>query len=113
MDAKHWLLIIVVIVLLGAGALMADSWFAAHEAQVTLAATVEAQNSVIAAADRREQDRTEQLRNTLQQIENLKRAVQTPQQVIQAIPQYRRSCRCPSASNRRRPSLANLSRRRW
>lgn len=88
MDAKHWALIVAVLILLATGAVMANSWLAAHDAQVKLAATVESQNSLIAAAERREQDRSEQLRNTLQQIENLKRAVQTPQQVIQAIPQY-------------------------
>jgi hypothetical protein len=88
MDAKHWGLILLAVVLLGALLVMGDSWLAAHEDQVRLAATLDAQKSVVAAAERREQDRAEQLRETLQQIESLKRAVQTPQQVIQAIPQY-------------------------
>jgi hypothetical protein len=88
MDAKQWGLAMGVAVLMGAALLLADSWLGAHEDQVRLAATVDAQKSVIAAAERREQDRAEQLRDTLQQIESLKHAVQTPQQVVQAIPQY-------------------------
>jgi hypothetical protein len=88
MDAKHWGLTIAVVVLLGAAVLLADSWLGAHEEWVRLAATADAQKTVIAAAERREQDRAEQLRDTLQQIESLKRAVQTPQQVIKEIPQY-------------------------
>lgn len=88
MDAKHWGLTILAVVLLGALLVLGDSWLGAHDDHVRLGATLDAQKSVIAAAERREQDRAEQLRDTLQQIESLKRAVQTPQQVIKEIPQF-------------------------
>ena len=88
MDARHWGLTIVAVVLMGATILLGSVLQGAHEDQARLAATLDAQKSVIAAAERREQDRTEQLRDTLQQIESLKQAVQTPQQVIREIPQF-------------------------
>jgi hypothetical protein len=88
MDAKHWGLTIVAVVLMGAAIILGSALVSAQQDQARLAATLDAQKTVIAAAERREQDRAEQLRDTLQQIESLKRAVQTPQQVIREIPQY-------------------------
>ena len=88
MDGKHKALAAISSLLLAILAFVLIDWMSAHDDQVRLGATLDAQKSVIAAAERREQDRAEQLRDTLQQIEGLKRAVQTPQQVLQSIPQF-------------------------
>ena|SRR6202162_375950 len=88
MDTKHKALAATCLLLLALLGFLLLNWMDAHDDQVRLAATLDAQKSVIAAAERREQDRAEQLRDTLQHIESLKRAVQTPQQVIKEIPQY-------------------------
>jgi peptidoglycan hydrolase CwlO-like protein len=51
-------------------------------------ATIASQGTIIAAAQKREQDRAQELADTLKQIAELKRTVQTPQQVIREIPQF-------------------------
>lgn len=88
MDTKHKALAATCLLLLALLGFLIVNWLDAHDDQVRLSATLDAQKSVIAAAERREQDRAEQLRDTLQRIESLKRAVQTPQQVIKEIPQF-------------------------
>ena len=75
-------------VAIAAAVVGARSWLDEREQRVQLAATVASQNSIIAAAEKREQDRAQQLADTLKQIANLKATVQTPQQVIREIPQY-------------------------
>ena len=64
------------------------SWLDARDDRVRMSATLSSQSSIIAAAQKREQDRAAQLADTLRQIADLKRTVQTPQQVLRAIPQY-------------------------
>jgi len=71
-----------------AGVLAFRSWLDARDDGIRLKATLASQSSIIAAAEKREQDRAQELAATLQQIEELKRRVQTPQQVIREIPQF-------------------------
>ena len=78
-----------------AGALLAlviigivgGSWIGAREEGIRLKATLDAQNSTIAEAAKREDARAATLRDSLAQIEDLKNRTQTPPQVIQAMPQ--------------------------
>jgi hypothetical protein len=69
-----------------AGGLLANSWLSARDDRVRLAATLEAQRAVIAAAEQREQARAAELRTALDQIAALKRRVQTPQQAAAQLP---------------------------
>jgi type II secretory pathway pseudopilin PulG len=64
------------------------SWLDARDDRMRMEATLTSQGTVIAAAQKREQDRAQQLADTLKQIADLKRTVQTPQQVIREIPQF-------------------------
>ena len=64
------------------------SWLEARDDRMRMAATLASQGSIIAAAEKREQDRAQELAATLKQIEELKRSVQTPQQVLREIPQF-------------------------
>jgi peptidoglycan hydrolase CwlO-like protein len=73
---------------LGIGVIAFRSWLEAHDERMQMTATIASQNSIIAAAEKREQDRQQQLADTLKQIEDLKRSVQTPQQVIREMPQF-------------------------
>ncbi len=75
-------------VALAFGALSVSSWLDARDDRARLAATVASQGSLIAAAEKREQDRAQELADTLKQIAALKSSVQTPQQVIREIPQF-------------------------
>jgi len=77
-----------VCVALALGALGFSSWLEARDDRVRLSATVASQGSLIAAAEKREQDRAQELADTLKQIAALKSSVQTPQQVIRAMPQF-------------------------
>lgn len=79
---------VAVAVALGAAAIGFRSWLDAREDRMQMAATIASQNSVIAAAEKREQDRAQQLADTLKQIADLKNSVQTPQQVIRQMPQF-------------------------
>lgn len=62
-------------------------WQQQHDDQVKMQATLDSQKTVIAAAERREQDRAVQLRATLEQLAAQKKAVTTPQQVLRALPE--------------------------
>jgi hypothetical protein len=73
---------------LGAGGIAFRSWLDARDDRMRMSATLSSQGSIIAAAEKREQDRAQQLADTLRQIADLKRTVQTPQQVLREIPQY-------------------------
>jgi len=64
------------------------SWLDARDDRTRMAATVSSQQTIIAAAEKREQDREAKLADTLKQIDELKRTVTTPQQVLRTIPQY-------------------------
>jgi len=79
---------VAVCVALAVGALSFSSWLDARDDRTRLAATVASQGSLIAAAEKREQDRAQELADTLKQIAALKASVQTPQQVIREIPQF-------------------------
>ncbi|HXZ20231.1 MAG TPA: hypothetical protein VEG63_09795 [Candidatus Acidoferrales bacterium] len=86
--AERRLAAVAVLLALGAGAIGFRSWLEERDARVQMFATIASQNSIISAAEKREQDRAQQLTDTLKQISDLKATVQTPQQVIREIPQY-------------------------
>lgn len=69
-------------------ALASHAWLAAHDDQLRLQATLAAQKQLLDAADARERDRTATLNTTLAQIDALKRAAQTPAQIISDLPKY-------------------------
>src|SRR5271168_105677 len=73
---------------LGVGVIAFRSWLDARDDRMRMSATLVSQGTIIAAAEKREQDRAEQLADTLKQIADLKRSVQTPQQVLREIPQF-------------------------
>jgi len=75
------------ILALAALGIVGGSWLGAREAQIRLAATIEAQKTVMAAADKREADRDAALQTATSEIEDLKKQVQTPAQVIRTLPQ--------------------------
>jgi len=79
---------VAVCVALALGALGFSSWLEARDDRVRLSATVASQGSLIAAAEKREQDRAQELADTLKQIAALKSSVQTPLQVIREMPQF-------------------------
>jgi hypothetical protein len=72
---------------LAAVAIAGGSWLGAREEGIRLKATLDAQNSVIADAGKREAAREAALKDSLSQLEDLKKRTQTPTQVIQALPQ--------------------------
>ena len=76
------------LVVLGLLALGIRSWLEAHDDRMKMQATITAQQQLIAAADARERDRAATLQQTLAQIADLKRRVQTPAQILSALPQY-------------------------
>jgi len=86
--AERRIATVAVLIALGAGAIGFRSWLEERDDRVQMSATIASQNSIIAAAEKREQDRAQQLADTLKQIADLKASVQTPQQVIREIPQY-------------------------
>jgi len=63
------------------------AWLADHEERIRLKATLDAQNQVIAEAGKREAARETALKESLSQLEDLKKRTQTPAQVVQALPQ--------------------------
>jgi len=73
---------------LGVGVIGFRSWLEERDDRMQMSATIASQNSIIAAAEKREQDRAQQLADTLKQIADLKASVQTPQQVIREVPQF-------------------------
>ncbi len=79
-------------VALVASALFVHSWFDARRAAAQLAATLAAQQKIIADADARQSARDAALSQTLAQIDALKRQVQTPQQaraaLARSLPQF-------------------------
>jgi len=68
-------------------AIVGGSWLGAREEGIRLKATLEAQNSVIVDAVKRETVREETLKASLAQLEDLKKSVQSPTQVVQRLPQ--------------------------
>jgi hypothetical protein len=64
------------------------AWLATRDDQQRLQATLSAQQKLIASADAQERARTTSLNDALDQIEKLKRASQTPQQIAAALQNY-------------------------
>jgi hypothetical protein len=79
---------IAILASLAVGGITARSWLEAHDARLQMQATLNAQHQLIVAAQQREQQRATELKDTLAQIAELKRQVQTPQQIIRDLPQY-------------------------
>jgi hypothetical protein len=69
-------------------ALAFHAWLAARDDQIRLAATLSAQKQLLDAADARERDRAATLKETLAQIDALKRTTQTPAQILANLPKY-------------------------
>ena len=69
-------------------ALACNAWLASHDEQQRLQSTLAAQKQIISAADDRERTRDAALNQTLAQIEKLKRATQTPEQIVRDLPNY-------------------------
>ncbi len=69
-------------------ALAIHAWLSSRDEQQRLQSTLAAQKQILDAADTREQTREATLNDALAKIEKLKRAVQTPQQILRDLPQY-------------------------
>jgi type II secretory pathway pseudopilin PulG len=69
-------------------ALAFHAWLAFRDDQLKLQATLAAQKQLLDAADARERDRAATLQDTLAQIAALKRATQTPAQILSDLPKY-------------------------
>ena len=74
-------------VLLVVGALVGRSWLTAHDAALHLAATLEAQEKLVAQANQRQRERDNSLTKTLTAIAQAKRRVNTPAKSAAAIPE--------------------------
>jgi len=81
------LLVIAAIALLLLGIIAARSWLAARDAAVHLAATLEAQEQILAQASERQRQRNAALSTTLVKIAQAKRRVNTPARAAAEIPQ--------------------------
>lgn len=64
------------------------AWLASRDEQQRLASTLAAQKQLLDAADTRERTRQSALDDTLAQIENLKRATQSPAEILRDLPKY-------------------------
>jgi|HubBroStandDraft_1064217.scaffolds.fasta_scaffold29232_2 hypothetical protein len=64
------------------------AWLTEHDDRLRLQATIATQKQALDAADTRERDRAVTLKDTLAQIEALKRQTQTPAQVIRDLPKF-------------------------
>jgi hypothetical protein len=88
MPGKTALKRLAALILLGVAVFVFRSWLESHDDQLQLKATFEAQKKLISAADTREQNRASELKDTLAQIAAEKRAIQTPQQIANALRQF-------------------------
>jgi len=64
------------------------AWLTEHDDRLRLQATIATQKQALDAADARERDRAATLKDTVAQIDALKRSTQTPAQVIRDLPKY-------------------------
>ena len=64
------------------------AWLASRDDQQRLASTLAAQKQLLDAADTRERTRQSALDDTLAQIDKLKRATQTPEEILRDLPKY-------------------------
>jgi len=85
---KRTLEIIAFCIALLIAALAISAWISSRDEQHRLAATLSAQKQVIDAANANERARGASLQSTLAQIDALKRATQTPAQILAALPKY-------------------------
>jgi type II secretory pathway pseudopilin PulG len=69
-------------------ALAFHAWLASRDDRLRLQATLAAQKQLVDAADARARDRAATLQDTLAQIDALKRATQTPAQILTDLPKY-------------------------
>ena len=69
-------------------ALAIHAWLSSRDEQHRLQSTLATQKQVLDAADARERTRETTLNDALAQIEKLKRATQTPQQILRDLPNY-------------------------
>jgi len=79
--------IIAGVAVLAVAAIAVRSWMAAHDTTVELRATLATQKQLIEQAAAREKDRDAALAKTIAVISEVKRAVQTPAQAAEKIPQ--------------------------
>ncbi len=63
------------------------AWLADHEERIKLKATLDTQNLILADAGKREAARDAVLKESLAQVEDLKKRTQTPQEVVRQLPQ--------------------------
>jgi hypothetical protein len=64
------------------------AWLTEHDDRLRLQATINTQKQALDAADIRERDRAVTLKDTLAQIEALKRHTQSPTQILDDLPKY-------------------------
>jgi hypothetical protein len=64
------------------------AWLTEHDDRLHLESTLTTQKQALDAANLREQDRAATLKDTLAQIESLKRQTQTPAQILSALPKF-------------------------
>jgi hypothetical protein len=64
------------------------AWLTEHDDRLRLQATISTQKQALDAADLREHDRAATLKDTLAQIEALKRQTQTPAQILSSLPKF-------------------------
>lgn len=67
--------------------IIGGSWLGAREEGIRLKAMLDAQNAVLADASKREAAREAALKDSLAQLEDLKKRTQTPQEVVRQLPQ--------------------------
>ena len=84
----HGIYLAIILALLVAGAFLFRTWLESHDDQLRLHSTLDAQKQLLDDADARERQRAATLKQTLAQIDSLKRATQTPVQVLQDLPKY-------------------------
>lgn len=70
------------------GAMAVHAWMAERDDQLRMQATIAAQKQLLDAADVRERERDGVLKDTLAQIESLKRSAQTPAEILRDLPKY-------------------------
>jgi len=86
LSTRHKLEIAGALLALLAIAIIGGSWLGAREEGIRLKATLDAQKDVLAAAEKREADRAAVLKDSLAQLEDLKKRTQSPQQVVRQLP---------------------------
>lgn len=85
---RRTLEVIVFITALLLAALAFHAWLSAHDEQLRLQSTLATQKQLIDAASARERARDATLASTLAQIDKLKRANQTPEQIVSGLQKY-------------------------